>query len=192
MAEAAVSRITIPVGGMTCAACQAHVEKALTKQPGVEAATVNLMMGSAAVVFDPSVIKPATLVDAIRDTGYEASLPAAGQDVVAEQDAREAVAVPPEASKISLSKSKWRKLPGFCRAIVGSPQRFIKKAPSPSIAMTLRCGSAMASPAAIDETRPSVRVFRLPSLGRTAHHSRAAQPVQTASASPASSAIALR
>ena len=89
MAEAAVSRITIPVGGMTCAACQAHVEKALTGQPGVEAATVNLMMGSAAVVFDPALIKPEALVDAIRDTGYEAALPTAGQDVVAEQDARD-------------------------------------------------------------------------------------------------------
>ena len=89
MADAAVSRITIPVGGMTCAACQSHVEKALTKQPGVATATVNLMMGNAAVVFDPSVIKPEALVDAIRDTGYEASLPAPGRDVVAEQDARD-------------------------------------------------------------------------------------------------------
>jgi Cu+-exporting ATPase len=89
MAGAAVSRITIPVGGMTCAACQSHVEKALTKQPGVANATVNLMMGSAAIVFDASVIRPEALVDVIRDTGYDASLPAAGQDVVAEQDARD-------------------------------------------------------------------------------------------------------
>jgi Cu+-exporting ATPase len=89
MAEAAVSRITIPVGGMTCAACQAHVEKALTRQPGVESATVNLMMANAAVVFDPSVIGAEALVEAVRDTGYEASLPAAREDVVAEQDARD-------------------------------------------------------------------------------------------------------
>jgi Cu+-exporting ATPase len=84
-----VSRITIPVGGMTCAACQAHVEKALTRQPGVESATVNLMMGNAAIVFDPAVIKPEALVHAVRETGYEASLPAAREDVVAEQDERD-------------------------------------------------------------------------------------------------------
>jgi Cu+-exporting ATPase len=89
MAEAAVSRITIPVGGMTCAACQAHVEKALTKQPGVESATVNLMMGNAAIVFDPSVIAPETLVEAVRETGYESSMPAPRADVVAEQEARD-------------------------------------------------------------------------------------------------------
>jgi Cu+-exporting ATPase len=89
MAEAAMSRITIPVGGMTCAACQAHVAKALEKQPGVESATVNLMMGSAAVVFDPSMIKPEALVETVRETGYESALPAADVDVVAEQDARD-------------------------------------------------------------------------------------------------------
>ena len=86
-----MSRITIPVGGMTCAACQAHVEKALTRQPGVESATVNLMMGNAAIVFDPAVIKPEALVHAVRETGYEASLPAAREDVVAEQDERDRV-----------------------------------------------------------------------------------------------------
>ena len=86
---ATVSSITIPVSGMTCAACQAHVQKALAGQPGVRDASVNLMMGSAAVTFDPAVIAPAGLVDAIRETGYEADLPPATVDVIAEQDARE-------------------------------------------------------------------------------------------------------
>ena len=89
MAAATVERVTIPVGGMTCAACQAHVQKALAAQPGVRDASVNLMMGSASVTFDPSVIAPSQLVQAIRDTGYEAELPAAVVDVVAEQDARD-------------------------------------------------------------------------------------------------------
>ena len=82
-------RVTIPVGGMTCAACQAHVQKALAAQPGVRDASVNLMMGSASVTFDPSVIAPPQLVRAIKDTGYEAELPAAEVDVVAEQSARD-------------------------------------------------------------------------------------------------------
>ncbi len=74
---------------MTCAACQASVQKALASQPGVQDASVNLMMGQAAIVFDPSVIAPAELVQTVRDTGYESALPAAVVDVVAEQDARD-------------------------------------------------------------------------------------------------------
>ena len=89
MPAEAVEQVTIPVGGMTCAACQAHVQKALASQPGVRDASVNLMMASASVTFDPSVIAPPQLVQAIRDTGYEAELPALVTDVVAEQEARD-------------------------------------------------------------------------------------------------------
>ena len=89
MAALTAEQVTIPVGGMTCAACQAHVQKALAAQPGVRDASVNLMMATASVTFDPSVIAPPQLVQAIRDTGYEAELPALIVDVVAEQEARE-------------------------------------------------------------------------------------------------------
>src|SRR5215470_13709838 len=75
--------------------------------------------------------------------------------------------------------------------MVGRPQRFIRKAPSPSMAMILRCGKTRASPAAMEETNPRVRVFKFPSPGLSAHHSRAPQPVHTTKASPASLAIAL-
>ncbi len=68
--------ITIPISGMTCAACQARVQRALTKAPGVESATVNLMMNSAAVTYDPAVASPDSLVNAVRATGYGAELPA--------------------------------------------------------------------------------------------------------------------
>ena len=34
--------VTIPIGGMTCGACSARVEKALNKLEGVESAAVNL------------------------------------------------------------------------------------------------------------------------------------------------------
>ena len=62
----------------------------------------------------------------------------------------------------------------------------------PTIAINLRWGRAMANPAAMDETSPRVRVFKLPSPGRSAHHSRAAQPVQTTRASSAWGAIAFK
>ena len=51
------NKINTPVGGMTCAACQAGVQKALQRQPGVLDASVNLMTANAAVTFDPAVTR---------------------------------------------------------------------------------------------------------------------------------------
>ena len=70
-------RINIPVTGMTCAACQARVQRALAKTPGVEEASVNLLLHNATVAFDPTATSPERLVEAIRETGYEATVPAA-------------------------------------------------------------------------------------------------------------------
>jgi len=66
---------TIPVSGMTCAACSARVQRALGRVPGVSAANVNLMTGSATVEFDTETVAPEQLVEAIRATGYGAELP---------------------------------------------------------------------------------------------------------------------
>ena len=81
--------LTINVGGMVCAACQAHVQKALDQTEGVSQAAVNLMTGQAQVSFDPAVVDPAHLLEAIRDTGYEAELPAVNQTAIEEQTQRD-------------------------------------------------------------------------------------------------------
>jgi Cu+-exporting ATPase len=81
--------IRIPVSGMTCAACSSRVQRALSKQPGVEDANVNLMMKTATVRFDPSAVTPDRLVDAIRETGYGAELAAPDQTAFEEQEARD-------------------------------------------------------------------------------------------------------
>jgi len=83
------AKVDIPVQGMTCAACQASVQKALQRQPGVVDAAVNLMMKNAAVTYDPAVTRPEALVEAIRDTGYEAELPRPEQTAFEEQEARD-------------------------------------------------------------------------------------------------------
>jgi len=44
-------RVTIPVGGMTCASCVARVERALKTVPGVSQATVNLASERATVLY---------------------------------------------------------------------------------------------------------------------------------------------
>ena len=81
--------ITIPVTGMTCAGCQAGVQRALQRTPGVEDATVSLMTGSAAVRFDPAATTPQALVEAILATGYGAELPRPERTAFDEQAARD-------------------------------------------------------------------------------------------------------
>jgi Cu+-exporting ATPase len=74
---AAVETIVLPIRGMTCAACQAHVERSLREAPGVQDATVNLLAHSARVIYAPAQSSPHDLVAVVDDAGYEASLPAA-------------------------------------------------------------------------------------------------------------------
>ncbi|MEW5918042.1 MAG: heavy metal translocating P-type ATPase [Gemmatimonadota bacterium] len=90
VAGAAGERLTIDVGGMTCAACQAAVQRALRKTPGVLDANVNLMTNSAAVVYNPRVVAPDVLVDRIRETGYSADLPAVDTTAIDAQLAQDA------------------------------------------------------------------------------------------------------
>ncbi|HEX2217417.1 MAG TPA: heavy metal translocating P-type ATPase [Gemmatimonadales bacterium] len=86
----AAGEVTIPVQGMTCAACSARIQRTLERTPGVSGANVNLMTGSATVSYDPTSVTPERLVEAIRDTGYGAELPAADATGDELADARDA------------------------------------------------------------------------------------------------------
>jgi Cu+-exporting ATPase len=68
--------ISFPVTGMTCSACQSRVQRALSAEPGVIDASVNLLTNSASVRYDPAAVSPQHLVEAVRATGYDAELPA--------------------------------------------------------------------------------------------------------------------
>ncbi len=70
-----MTTVTLPVQGMTCAACQARVQRALEAAPGVTTASVNLMLQNATVTFDDALVTPERLVGVVRESGYEASLP---------------------------------------------------------------------------------------------------------------------
>lgn len=82
---AALERITIPVTGMTCAACQSFVQRTLAGEAGVHDAAVSLMLHNAAVTFDPGITSTATLVGKIRGTGYGAEMPSPVDSVLEEQ-----------------------------------------------------------------------------------------------------------
>jgi Cu+-exporting ATPase len=55
---------------MSCAACVARVERALTAAPGVELATVNLATRQARVKFDPRLTNSAALSQVVKEAGY--------------------------------------------------------------------------------------------------------------------------
>jgi Cu+-exporting ATPase len=88
-AGASAAKVVIPVTGMTCAACEARIQRTLTRSPGVVDASVNLMMGNATVSFDPSTTNPEALVGAIRATGYGADVPTQDRTAFEEQEARD-------------------------------------------------------------------------------------------------------
>jgi len=80
----------IPVTGMTCAACQANVQRALQREAGVAEAAVNLMTAIATVTYDPQQVTPTGLVGAIRAAGYGATLPDTARSAIVEQERRDA------------------------------------------------------------------------------------------------------
>lgn len=66
---------TLDIGGMTCASCVGRVEKAISKVPGVEAASVNLATEQAKVRLSPSSASQLdNVIAAVNKTGYEAHL----------------------------------------------------------------------------------------------------------------------
>lgn len=68
------------VGGMTCAACQAHVDRAVSKLDGVQSVAVNLLAGSMLVDYDPAQVSPDDICTAVDRAGYSASPISAGTD----------------------------------------------------------------------------------------------------------------
>ncbi len=72
----AVERVTarevsIPVGGMTCTACSAAIERSLKKLPGIQIAAVNFATEKASVTYDPSLVRLSEIKGAIKKAGYE-------------------------------------------------------------------------------------------------------------------------
>ena len=66
------ARVTIPIGGMTCAACARRVEKAIGKLEGVEETSVNFATEKAMVTYDPQTVRLSAIRGAIEKAGYQA------------------------------------------------------------------------------------------------------------------------
>ncbi len=100
------------VTGMTCSACSAHVEKAVSKLDGVSSVNVNLLGGSMQVDYDPTRQSESSIIAAVVASGYGAQLPgaAAGQGKTA------SAGVPDMAAELAAMKRRlilscWLVLP---------------------------------------------------------------------------------
>ena len=101
-------KITIPVTGMSCAACARRVEKALSKTAGVSGVNANFATEKANVEYDPDVVNLGVLIGAVEDAGYgtevrETSLEVSGMTC---------------ASCVSRVEKALRKVPGVLDASV--------------------------------------------------------------------------
>jgi P-type Cu+ transporter len=84
-----VATVEIAVGGMTCAACSARIEKQLNKLPGVEAA-VNLAAERAHVRYAPELADVEKILATVVKTGFTATVSTV--DTHAEEKARKLAA----------------------------------------------------------------------------------------------------
>jgi Cu+-exporting ATPase len=66
----AVQEIRLPITGMTCAACEKNVSRALRKTEGVSEVVVNLATENASVKYDPSITEARKLIAGVEQSGY--------------------------------------------------------------------------------------------------------------------------
>ncbi len=79
------TKITISVGGMSCAACSAAVERSIKRLDGVKDATVNIATNKAVVQYDNEILKLSDIKNAIKKAGFkplETNLDTAKENVV--------------------------------------------------------------------------------------------------------------
>ncbi|HEX7974785.1 MAG TPA: heavy metal translocating P-type ATPase, partial [Anaerolineales bacterium] len=65
--------ITLPITGMSCASCVAHVEGALKELHGTSNVVVNLATNKASLKFDPAQVRLEDMQKAVEDVGYGVS-----------------------------------------------------------------------------------------------------------------------
>lgn len=114
--KSANTDVTIPIGGMTCAACARRVEKAIGKLEGVEQSSVNFATEKATVAYDPQKVRLSAIKSAIEKAGYQA-LEVNKADAADEDRARKQREI----------KTLWRKF--IISAVFSLPLLYIAMAP---------------------------------------------------------------
>jgi Cu+-exporting ATPase len=127
-------RRELAIGGMSCATCVGRVEKALARVPGVLKAEVNLAIEQAVVEGFAGTLRPADLIGAVQDIGYEATLLTGDQDRERKIEAAEArrvwhdlirVAAAAVLSAPLLLPMFGMMLPGWLALALATPVQFV-------------------------------------------------------------------
>ncbi|PRP88031.1 hypothetical protein PROFUN_04459 [Planoprotostelium fungivorum] len=66
--------VNLSIGGMTCASCVSIIENVVGSHTGVKEISVNLTTNSAKVLYDSDLTGPRSIISAIEDVGFTASL----------------------------------------------------------------------------------------------------------------------
>lgn len=69
-----MKKVKFDVSGMTCSACQNHVEKAVSKLDGVQNVSVNLLSNNMIVEFNENNLDTSNIIEAVVDAGYGAKV----------------------------------------------------------------------------------------------------------------------
>jgi Cu+-exporting ATPase len=69
-----MSRIDLPVTGMSCASCAANIQEGLSALDGVQSASVNFAAEKATVVYDKTKVTVNSFVNVVKDLGYGVSV----------------------------------------------------------------------------------------------------------------------
>lgn len=65
--------VRLDLEGMTCSACAAHIEKTVSKVPGVLDAEVSYMDKEAVIKISPDAVITPQLIEAVRSAGFDAA-----------------------------------------------------------------------------------------------------------------------
>ena len=126
-------RAELPIRGLRCSTCAGLLETHLPKQPGVAAATVNLIEARLTVAYDPTLTGLQRLVEAVEELGYGVptgrvdwtllDLPAgeAGplETLLTRQDGVLAARVEPGACRMEVTFVPGMTTPGALAALMG-------------------------------------------------------------------------
>jgi P-type Cu+ transporter len=124
--------VDLELEGMTCAACAARIEKNLNRLDGVEA-SVNLATERAAVRFDGKKQSLESIVQRVRDTGYDARVAREGEvrdHAAANRKARDefllaaALSVPFLGEMAAMAAGAHGWLPGWLQLLLATPVQF--------------------------------------------------------------------
>ncbi len=75
MTQSPRKTVTLPVGGMHCAACSSRIERVLGGDSGIEEASVNLADASLRLTYDPAIVNLDAIAARVADLGFSLGPP---------------------------------------------------------------------------------------------------------------------